>query len=115
MREMRCFRACNVGGGVARALPQMLRIQRSEEGETVVFALSGRVSADHEAELQNLLDADAGRRIVLDLADVNRVDRDGIAILARCEAAGVTLANCPEYIHEWILTDRGSSGEDSDQ
>ncbi len=81
-----------------------LRIQRLAEGAAVVFALSGRIEAERVAELQGLLASEgAGRRIVLDLEDVDLVDRDTVKFLARCSAEGVQLARCPGYIREWIL------------
>jgi hypothetical protein len=34
---------------------------------------------------------------------------DGIAFLARCEAAGIELANCDPYVREWItIQNKGS-------
>jgi len=70
----------------------------------VVFALSGRIEAERVAELQSLLASEGtGRRLVLDLRDVDLVDRDTVRFLARCSADGVQLAHCPGYIREWIL------------
>jgi hypothetical protein len=43
-----------------------------------------------------------GRRIVLDLSEVKLVDRDVVGFLARIEAKGIQLENCPSYIREWI-------------
>jgi anti-anti-sigma regulatory factor len=80
----------------------MFRIQRSD-GESVVFTLSGRIKAAGLAELQKLLECEAGdRNLVLDLKEVRLVDRDVVSFLVGCEARGVKLANCPAYIREWI-------------
>ncbi|TMB65380.1 MAG: hypothetical protein E6J54_25815 [Deltaproteobacteria bacterium] len=55
------------------------------------------------AELQKLLGSEAGdHSLVLDLNEVRLVDRDVVSFLASCEAKGITLANCPAYIREWI-------------
>ena len=81
-----------------------LRIQSSAEGDAVVFALSGRIEGERVAELQKLFDtATACRRIVLDLEEVDLVDRDAVMFLRGCVATGIHLAHCPAYIREWIL------------
>ncbi len=84
----------------------MLKIQRTANGK-VVLRLSGRIQAEHVAELQRLFDLEkGGRGLVLDLKDVTLVDRDAVKFLARCEADGIELKNCPAYIHEWIERER---------
>ena len=81
----------------------MLRIDRSANGE-VRFTLTGHVGVAHVAELQRLIDAEpAGNRpMVLDLGHVKLVDREAVSFLARCEASGIKLDNCPAYVREWI-------------
>ena len=84
----------------------MLRIQKSVNGE-VVFTLSGQMDDDPIAELEKLIHSEAdGRRIILDLKDVIRVNENAIAFLERCEANSITLKNCPAYIREWITRQR---------
>ena len=86
----------------------MFKIQKSTDGEVVVFTLSGRITAAHLAELQKLLESEADdQKIVLDLQEVKLVDRDVVSFLACCEAEGVKLANCPAYIREWIGPEAG--------
>jgi len=81
----------------------MFRIQRSADGKFVVLSLSGRIKAAGLAELQRLLECEAGNRtLILDLKEVKLVDRDAVSFLASCEAKGIKLANCPAYIREWI-------------
>ena len=81
----------------------MFKIQRSANGQLVVFALSGRIKATRLAELQKLLESEADDQIlVLDLKEVKLVDREVVSYLASCEAKGVNIANCPAYIREWI-------------
>ena len=83
----------------------MLKITRIAIGE-VVFRLSGRMDAESVDELERLFDAEAdGRRIVLDLKDLNLVDREAVLFLAKCEV-DVQIANCPPYIREWIRRER---------
>jgi len=87
----------------------MLRIQISAKGEVVAFTLSGRIKAEELAELQRLFEAEGeDQRIVLDLKEVKLVDRDAVRFLARCEANGTQLENCPAYIREWIVREGGA-------
>jgi ABC-type transporter Mla MlaB component len=83
----------------------MLKIQRSTNANNVRFALSGRIEREHLAELQRLIDEEAQRgAITLDLREVQLVDREAVEFLARYEANGVRLRNCPAYLREWITT-----------
>jgi hypothetical protein len=80
----------------------MLKIQRSANGK-VVFTLSGRIEAEDVAELQRLFDLEGDAdHLTLDLKDVTLLDRDAVKFLARREADGIQLDNCPAYIREWI-------------
>ena len=84
----------------------MLRITRAANGE-VVIKLSGRMGAENLCELEKVINAEAdGRRIILDLQDLNLVDQDAVSFLRRCEADGIQLKNCPAYIREWIMGER---------
>jgi len=81
-----------------------LKIQKSAQEEIVAFTLSGRIRAEEVEELQRLLEVEGqDHDIVLDLKDVKLVDRDAVKFLARCEANGTQLENCPAYIREWIV------------
>lgn len=85
---------------------EMLRIHKKANGE-VVFALSGRIDEESIGELETLIGAEGkDRRIILDLRDMNLTGQDGIDFLARCEAAGIELANCDPYVREWITRQR---------
>jgi hypothetical protein len=80
-----------------------LKIQKSALGEVVVYALSGRIRAEEVEELQRLFKVEEqDHRIVLDMKEIKLVDRDAVRFLARCEANGTQLENCPAYIREWI-------------
>jgi anti-anti-sigma regulatory factor len=84
----------------------MLKIQRSGNGG-VAFKLSGRIDQENVAEVQALIGAEvSGQHIVLDLRDVTLVGQDGIIFLAECVGIGITLANCPPYVREWITRQR---------
>jgi len=87
----------------------MLKIQRSSKGQ-VVFTLSGQMDEEHIAELETLINAETDRsRIVLDLKDLIMIGRDTVVFLASCEADGITLVNCADYVREWITRRRESS------
>jgi hypothetical protein len=87
-----------------------LKIQRSAADGFVVFTLSGRLQEEYLTELQNLFEfQDIDQGIVLDLREVRLVDRDAVKFLARCEADGIKLDNCPDYIREWIEKERSST------
>jgi hypothetical protein len=83
------------------------RIQRAAKEDVVTLALSGWIKAEEVAELQRLFDVEGHvRRIVLDLKEVKLADQDAVRFLARCEANGTRLVDCPAYIREWIAGER---------
>jgi hypothetical protein len=87
----------------------MLRIQRWAN-EQVVYALSGRMDQEGIAELETVIKSEAnGRRLALDLENLTIVGQDAINFLERCEADGITLTNCAEYVREWITRQRRGS------
>jgi anti-anti-sigma factor len=81
------------------------RIQRSTRTDAVVLALSGELDHEHAERLQELLDSEAHSRIFLDLKDVTLVGRETVQFLARVEAAGVRIVNCPHYVRSWIIAE----------
>ena len=81
----------------------MLRIERSVRGGLVVFAVSGRIGVENINELQTAVDSEAARRKALNLKDLTLVDRHAVGFLARCEAEGTPLENCPIYVRQWIV------------
>ena len=85
-----------------------LKIQKARRDySAVVFMLSGRIEMIHIVELQRLFDLEDSD-VVLDLHDVQLVDRAAVAFLERWEANGVTLDGCPAYLREWIEKERTS-------
>ena len=85
----------------------VLRIQQSQEGDTVVLTLSGRIDTEHIGELQRLVESHRGTHLVLDLTDVSLVDREAITMLAAFEDAGAVLRHGPAYIGQWIRNEHG--------
>ena len=85
----------------------MLRIRRSEEKGLAVFALSGRIDQERLSEVRSVLTAERDiAKVKLDLEELRLVDREAVKFLDACEASGISLANCPSYIREWIETGR---------
>ena len=78
-----------------------LRIERSARQGFTLFTLSGRMEAEHVAELKELFDRDY-RNIILDLRDLRLANRDAVRFLRACEADGMKLKNCPAYVRRWI-------------
>jgi hypothetical protein len=78
-----------------------LRIERSVREGFTVFTLSGRMEAEQVSGLKELFDRDY-RNIILDLRYVRLADRDAVRFLRGCEADGMKLENCPEYVRQWI-------------
>lgn len=78
------------------------RIERTISGRGVTFFLSGEMDRDHLAELGALMAAESNRLVSLDLAEVTLVAREAVKFLARAEAAGAILVNCPAYVRSWI-------------
>jgi ABC-type transporter Mla MlaB component len=90
----------------------VLKIERSEEKENAIFALSGRIGKQHVSALQELFDAEGEvGDITLDLEEVRLVDREAVRFLAHCQAKGIQLKNCPSYIREWIEKGSGTGYE----
>lgn len=84
----------------------MLKVQRTANGEKVVFVVSGRLVADSLRELAALLALESsGRAATLELQDLDLVDRDTVDFLRVCERKGIVLRNCPAYIRTWMACD----------
>jgi hypothetical protein len=85
------------------------RIERSTSGGGVTFFLSGEMDSGHVAELEALMAAESNRLVFLDLAEVTLVTREAMKSLARVEAAGGVLVNCPKYVRSWIDAEQGGA------
>jgi len=93
-----------------------IRIQQTTEGHCTILRLSGElVSSQREALLEEI-EGNNNTNFALDLEEVTLVDLDIVQLLARCEANGVELLNCPPYIREWISREnsRANSREEEE-
>jgi anti-anti-sigma regulatory factor len=83
------------------------RIEIASRGRFTVFILSGRIEKQAIAELRRLFERQTDyRNMVLDLKDVNVIDREVLRFFMGCEADGVKLENCASYIREWMKRER---------
>jgi len=88
------------------------RIERLAGGEDlVVLRVSGRIQAEHVDMLRELVGREEGK-VVVDLTEVDLVDREAVSFLALNEADGVELRNCAAYIREWVDRERHRNSAD---
>ena len=84
----------------------MLRIERFA-GREVVFTLSGRIQVSDIDRIGKLLDGEARERhLILDLRDLTLICHDAVTFLAKCEANGIEIRNCPPYVRTWLEQQR---------
>jgi hypothetical protein len=74
------------------------RIERTVQPGATVFLVSGTMDTAHALELEALLGHEGEGRFLVDLREITLVERQAIPLLARMEAAGLRLLNCPEYV-----------------
>ena len=80
----------------------MLKVNRVSEAQTcVVFVLSGRIQSEDVVELRNLISAEE-QKVVLDMKQVNLVDRVAVMFLSQCQGDGIELRNVSRYISRWV-------------
>ena len=84
----------------------MLRIDRTANGTTVFFRLSGRIQSEELAELEAQIKSETEKHIVLDLKDVVLIDLNAVESLDRFEMHRIELINAPVYIRAWIESER---------
>jgi hypothetical protein len=63
--------------------------------------LSGHFQSEHIDELKKQI-AENGPSFVLDLEEVTLVDVDVVRFLRVCEAGGMKIVHCSQYIREWM-------------
>jgi hypothetical protein len=91
----------------------VLRIDKSNNSEFVIFTLSGRIENEKIRELREILALEkTKRKIAFDLKDVKLVDQHSVEFLENCEAQGAELWSCPAFLREWIVRIRAGSSLD---
>jgi hypothetical protein len=78
-----------------------LKIEKhSRRGKTTI-RLSGHFQSEHIEELKKQI-AENGPSFALDLKEVTLVDVDVVRFLRVCEAGGIKIVHCSQYIREWM-------------
>jgi hypothetical protein len=91
----------------------VLKIDSSADGKCLLLRLSGRLQGEHLRQLK--AEMREAETVALDLEDVKLVDVDAVRFLAGCEAKGIELRQCAPYIREWILKERATPGDGSEE
>jgi|HubBroStandDraft_6_1064221.scaffolds.fasta_scaffold31713_4 hypothetical protein len=88
----------------------MWKVERVSSAKGVELRLCGRIQSEELMHLNKVFAAEGrSRAVVLDLEEVKLVDQGAVTFLARCEARGTELRNCPAYIREWITREQSRS------
>ena len=82
-----------------------LKVERVSDGPDTVLRLSGRIESENVQELKAQIE-ERTHRFVLNLEQVQLVDLDAVHFLAVCEAKGIELRRCPQYVRQWILAEK---------
>jgi anti-anti-sigma regulatory factor len=80
----------------------VLRIDLEQRDDETVLLLIGSITSPDVQQLKALM-AGVRNRVVLDLAQVQRVGLDAAHFLAAAERSGTELRRVPRYVREWIL------------
>jgi hypothetical protein len=83
----------------------VLKVESVSDGSDTVFRLSGRIESEDVQGLKAQIDGRT-RGLVLDLEHVRLVDLDAVHFLAVCEMKGIKLQHCPQYVQQWILSEK---------
>jgi hypothetical protein len=84
-----------------------MKIEKASQGGKTTVRLCGHFQAEHIGELNKQLQDD-GPRLVLDLKEVTLVDVEVVRFFGACEANGMKIVHCPQYIREWMNRERGT-------
>jgi hypothetical protein len=71
----------------------------------VVLRVSGRLTGNGLEVFRTALEENLV--VVVDLEEIELVDRDAVMFLATNESSGIELRHCPAFIREWIARERG--------
>jgi hypothetical protein len=82
-----------------------LRIEKVSHDETTTICLIGRFQSEHIRELEKQFE-ECGPHFVLNLKEVTLVDVEVVRFLGACEADGMKITQCSQYIREWIVRER---------
>lgn len=83
----------------------VLKVESVSDGSNTVLRLSGRIESEDVQDLKTQIDGRT-RGLVLDLEHVRLVDLDAVHFLAVCETKGIKLQRCPQYVRQWIVSEK---------
>jgi hypothetical protein len=82
-----------------------LKIRRVAGKSEMRICVSGQLRSEHLDQLKSEVER-SGRRVTLDLEELDLVDVEGVRFLNACESAGISILHCSPYIREWMLQER---------
>ena len=88
----------------------VLRIDFEQRDDETVLLLIGSITSPDVQQLKALM-AGVRNRVVLDLAQVQRVGLDAAHFFAAAERSGTELRRVPRYVREWILLESSRVAE----
>ena len=93
-----------LGEGWAQEQDKMLRISVEASKQVVQVQLEGHIAGPWVEALRKTCEGELSEhsRMIVDLADVSFVDRDGIALLARLTTQQVALLNPQPFVAELL-------------
>jgi hypothetical protein len=92
-------------GGSADQAEWTLKIEKDSDRGKTTIRLIGHFRSEHIDELKNQIEKN-GPSFVLDLKEVTLVDVDVVRFLGVCEADGMKIVHCSQYIREWMTRER---------
>lgn len=91
--------------GKSRMAAPMLKIERIQEKSGTRLLLSGELQNGYLEDVRIEV-ASTAPPVTLDLAEVERIDIDGIRLLNECQTQGARVTNCAPYIRAWMRQER---------
>ena len=82
-----------------------LKIRRVAGKSEMRICVSGQLRSEHLDQLKSEVER-GGRRVTLDLEELDLVDVEAVRFLNACESAGISILHCSPYIREWMLQER---------
>ena len=82
-----------------------MKIEKDSRRGKTTIRLSGHFQSEHIDELKKQIEEN-GPSFILDLKEVTRVDVDLVRFLVVCEANGMNILHCSQYIREWMTRER---------
>jgi hypothetical protein len=82
-----------------------VKIEKDLRRGKTTIRLTGHFQSEHIDELKKQIEEN-GPSFILDLKEVTLVDVDVVRFLGVCEANGMKILHCSQYIREWMTRER---------